>query len=476
MEDASRSSGVGRSGAVRRVAVLGGGAAGTLVAAELIRGAKRPLEVTLIEPRAVLGRGLAYATPFPFHLLNTRAARMSAYEHDPGHFVRWLRAFDPSADANSFAPRHVFGTYLETVLANVRAAARPGVRLAHVRDDVARVAPSERRVLISLKGGLALSADYAVLALGSLPGAFSGPLASGWNGDERLVGDPWAVGALDFADPDRPALLVGTGLTAVDAAITLYHRGHRGPIWMVSRRGLLPRAHGAAIGAADDLGDPELAQPTSARQLSAALRAQSRRAVARHGDWSLAVDRWRPSTQRLWAALAPGERCRFLRHLQPYWDVHRHRMPPAVAGLVRRMVDAGSLRVLAGRIVAVGEADGRLAVDIVPRGESHFERVVVGHVVNCSGPGPVRGTTHPLVARLLETGVVRPDPLGLGLDALADGTLLSRRGRAWTRLTAVGPLLKGTLWETTAVPEIRAQAVALAQRLARQRSLAGAAG
>lgn len=139
------------------------------------------------------------------------------------------------------------------------------------------------------------------------------------------------------------------------------------------------------------------------------------------------------------------------------------------------MIDAGSLRVVAGRIVAVAEADGRLAISIAPRGGSRLERLVVGHVVNCSGPGPVRGTAHPLVARLLETGVVRPDPLGLGLDALADGTLLSRRGRAWPRLTAVGSVLEGTLWETTAVPEIRQQAWRLARRIEGQANVARSA-
>lgn len=117
-----------------------------------------------------------------------------------------------------------------------------------------------------------------------------------------LVG-PAGAGAR-LADPDRPVLLVVSGLTAVDAAITWYHRGHRGPIWMVSRRGLLPQAHGELPARADDLGEFEVAGPTSARQMSATLRGLSRRAIARHGDCPP------PWTRGVRGPSRSGRRCR----------------------------------------------------------------------------------------------------------------------------------------------------------------------
>ncbi|HWY24061.1 MAG TPA: hypothetical protein VNX47_04035, partial [Nevskia sp.] len=57
------------------------------------------------------------------------------------------------------------------------------------------------------------------------------------------------------------------------------------------------------------------------------------------------------------------------------------------------------------------------------------------------------------------------DALGLGLLTDAQGALLDRDGQASTWLYTLGPARKGQLWETTAVPEIRVQAQALARRL-----------
>ena len=70
---------------------------------------------------------------------------------------------------------------------------------------------------------------------------------------------------------------------------------------------------------------------------------------------------------------------------------------------------------------------------------------------------------------------MRPHPLALGLDTAADGAVRDARGRASETLFALGPLRRGELWESTAVPEIRAQAHALARHLTQQRALASVA-
>src|SRR5262245_2605168 len=105
-----------------RVLIIGGGASGVLLAAHLLRTPQTPLIVTLIEQRAELGAGVAYSTNDKDHLLNVRAANMSAYPDDEEHFVRWLRDKVPAVAHHLpspfyFAPRHLYRDYLASLLA-----------------------------------------------------------------------------------------------------------------------------------------------------------------------------------------------------------------------------------------------------------------------------------------------------------------------------------------------------------------------
>ena len=276
---------------------------------------------------------------------------------------------------------------------------------------------------------------------------------------DRFVPDPWAPGALDLPKGDRPVLLLGTGLTAVDVVMALRHRGHGGAIHAVSRHGLLPQAHAAdPVAAAGP--DFEWLGPTAT-----AMRLLSQvRAAARRGGWRPVLDSLRPRVQELWKALPLCERRRFLRHLRPYWDVHRHRMPAEVASTIEGMVACGRLRVSAGRVRAFArDVDGVRAI-IAPRGADARTALVVGHVIDCTGPAALSGGCDPLVGGLLRDGLARLDPLGLGLDVGSDGTVIEADGQASGWLSAVGPAPRGTLWETTSVPEIRLQARAAARR------------
>ena len=104
--------------AARHVIIVGGGASGVLLAAQLLRH-EGPLRVTIVERRALLGCGVAYSTSDPGHLLNTRVHNMSAFPDDPGHFLRWLHdsAEAPAATPDCFASRAAYGRYLEGLLA-----------------------------------------------------------------------------------------------------------------------------------------------------------------------------------------------------------------------------------------------------------------------------------------------------------------------------------------------------------------------
>ncbi|MFL5313220.1 MAG: FAD/NAD(P)-binding protein [Myxococcales bacterium] len=441
------------------VAIVGGGASGTLVAVQLLRQARGPWRIALIERTGALARGVAYGPAEPCHLLNVPAAGMSALPDDPDHFVRWS-----GAAADAFVPRAVYGAYLEALLTSAHAAAAPGVTLQLVCGEAASATVDGGGVRIALREGGEIEARAAVLALGNLigpdlqvpdGGLYSGPL---------YRRSPWQAGALDGIARDGSVLLLGTGLTMVDAALALQRRGHRGTIHALSRHGLLPHVHDDASGPAQ----PRIGA-VGVRGLLRALRAASQRG----GDWRAPLDALRPVAQRIWSRLSHEERCRFLRHLRPYWDVHRHRMAPGVGAAIARLRTRDRLHVHTGRVQCFTVEGGCAVALYRPRGERQTRELRVARVINCTGPATqLRDVRHALVDSLLAQGLARPDALGMGFATDRDGALL---GAAPGLLFTLGTLRRGELWETTSIPELRSQARAVAQRLVSDLALPSAA-
>jgi uncharacterized NAD(P)/FAD-binding protein YdhS len=424
-----------------RIAIIGGGASGVLTALHLQRAACPPERLVVVEPRDGLGHGIAYSTTELGHLLNVRAACLSALPDDPGHFTAWAARHTVS-DGRSFLPRAWYGEYLNSLLGPVE----------HIRRSAVDLIPLGLGVQIILSDGELLHVDRAVLAPGSSPPRWPGHM--GGLGP-RWVRDPWAPGALGELPAGGPVLLVGTGLTAVDIALSLQASGRE--VVAASRHGLLPAAH------RDEPSDPIrllLPDHPTARTLLAWARA----AAAELGDWPLVVESLRSLTNDLWEGMSAPERVRLLRHIHRSWEVLRHRMPPQVDARIRDMQETGQLKVLSGGVERAEET-GR-GIDVTLADES----LRVTAVVNCTGPtADVNRTSHLLVRRLLDRRVARPGPLDLGLDTDARGCLPNTDETLWL----VGPLRRGRHWETTAIPEIRKQAAALAASLSRATELVG---
>lgn len=440
------------------VAVVGAGAAGTLTAVQLCETATRrrsPLGLVLVDPAPEAGRGTAYATRDPRHRLNVPAGGMSCYPDDPGHFTRWLcRHGEPSVTAADFATRYRYGAYLADTLAQaiVRAQGTVTVRRLRTRAESCTGAPEGRPVLHLADGGH-LTVDSAVLATGpAAPSATWAPPAL--RASARFVAAPWATGALDGPLSDTAdVLLVGTGLTAVDLSLTLDRPGRT--VHALSRSGLLPQPH--ALTPAGPMGAPEGLDDTSLGRLRRAVYRHISRSVRTHGDWRPALDSLRPHTARLWESLTPEDRAEFLAREGARWNTHRHRMAPATAESVARARTARRLTVHTGAVTDAVEHDGSVLVTL-----SNGLTLHVGWVIDCTGPG--RRFDDPLWRSLFASGAAVPGPLGMGV-ATRDGRLLDSQGRADRPLFTLGAPRRGELWETTAIPEIRVQAAALAGQL-----------
>lgn len=431
-----------------------------------------------------MGAGVAYGTPCPDHFLNVRAAGMSAVAGDPDHLLSWLRGpgreaakrWGAVAAPEAFLPRGLYAEYARARLRTAAEDAAAGVRLDVAVAEAMAVepgaAPAGRSAAdrsnsgaahgVVLSDGPDLPADHVILALGNTAPRNPTDHPFPFYRRPRYVRDPWSERALSGLSPDAAVLIVGTNLTMIDLVVALARRQHRGAIHAVSRHGLLPREHGvpAATGSAPP-GSPPKRQ--TIRELSRALRlASGKDGLA----WRAAVDAIRPRAQELWMGFSEGERRRFLRHARPYWEVHRHRAVPANLRDAERLLAAGQLRIHAGRVDRFEETDAAVTAWVRPRGEEGLRELRVDRVLNATGPeGDYRAAGIPVVERLFQDGMARPGPLGLGLDATREGALLSLGGRPSSVLSTLGPPLRGVLWETTAVPEIREQARRLAERL-----------
>jgi uncharacterized NAD(P)/FAD-binding protein YdhS len=337
---------------LERIVIVGGGASGALMAAHLLRRKPSNLRVTIVETRAQLGRGLAYATGNPSHLLNVRAANMSAFADDPGHFARWLsrQADGPQTEGDPgfhLVSRGLYGRYLESLVREHLSGPKKRRALTVARDVACGVTVTPSGVEIALAAGAPLHADLAILACGHPSAVDEGPLAV----------SPWAEPASAGAPRDAALLILGTGLTMVDTALALQEQGHRGRIVALSRRGLPPHAHRAVEPMRIDADAAPFDQDilTQLRW----LRGLAREREAKGGDWRSVVDGLRPHTQAIWRAMTPRRRARFLEHARPWWDIHRHRMAPEVAARIGAMIADGRLEIVAGKIVAVrGNGEG----------------------------------------------------------------------------------------------------------------------
>lgn len=437
------------------IALIGGGASGTLVALHLLRQARTPTRLALVEP-GTPGRGVAYGTDFDEHLLNVPAARMSVDPDAPSDFLDYLQTLDPAATAGTFAPRRVYAAYLADRFAAARAQA------THATVDVvpARVVdaePDATSVRLHLDDGRTLRAAHAVVALGNTPRPLPAPAPPG------AVIASWDYRALKAIEPDHDVTIVGAGHSMVDVVLSLVAQDHRGHVDVLSRTAQLPLPHARAHGACDFDATTLLTLPLRARVR--ALRSATSEAAAADVPWQDVMDRVRPQVRALWGSLGDADRRRFLRHVVRAWDVHRHRIAPSVHARLQARRESGQLRVHRGRLQRVLADGARYRVQAcTPQGtQDEWGCDVVVNAVGLQVQAARMG--HPLLDALLARGDARPGPHGIGLDTDADAAVLRADGSAHARLHAIGSLRIGTLWETIAVPELRQDAQALARRL-----------
>jgi uncharacterized NAD(P)/FAD-binding protein YdhS len=439
------------------IIIVGGGASGVLLAAHLLRDPDADIRVTLIEKRRAFGQGIAYSTTLDEHVLNVSAFGMSAYADDPEHFWRWLQLQDAPTDRNprkTYVPRHIYADYLAGVLDGLRQAEGSNGRLHTVSEECVSVATTAAGVDVRLANGTSLIGHVAVLAVGHEEQAISG---------KDVAMRPGSATDTPLG-PDATVLILGTGLSMVDAWISLAARGHRGRTVALSRRGLISSVHRKGKPIRLDSADVPLG--TDLSYFLRWFRNLVRETERAGGDWRDVVDGIRPFNQRIWRSWPPGARRRFIEHTRAWWDVHRHRMPPALHERVSHAVADGTLQPVAGKLVGAVRDGDLIRATIRRRGAATTETLNVARIYDCTGiTSDLAAASNPIVRALIDRGLARPDPLRIGLDVTEACAIVKTDGQPSERLYAIGPLTRGAFFEIDAIPDIRVQCAMLAKRL-----------
>lgn len=442
------------------VAIIGGGFSGTALAIHLARAGG--VRVVLFESRAVVGRGVAYSAE-PWHRLNVRAAGMSIFPDQPNHFVEWARQRDPDVTPASFVRRVEYGAYVGKIFSEARAGNPEGITV--IGERATELLRHGNGWVVTSRGARVQAATL-VLATGN--GRPASPVFIGRAlAHPRYVADPWADGALGGLEPDGDVLILGTGLTMADVVLSLREYGHRGKILALSRRGRLPATHlttmpNTPVPSGLDANRWVGASASGVGALCRAIRQDVATNAAAGVPWHVVLDQVRFAVPALWTALSSTERRRFLRHLRPWWDTHRHRLPPEVASVLGEQVTSGNLEIAAGRLLGCSVGEEMVVVDLCRRGSLDVETRHFSAVINATGTES-RPEQDPLLAPLIAGGALTADALGLPTDAARHP--LNGSGVAIRSAYVLGPALRSTFWEATAVPELSRHAAAVAAEI-----------
>lgn len=446
-----------------RIGIIGAGFSGTAIAANLCQHPHPPSEITLFDKSGVFGAGPAYSTPYPYHLLNVRAQDMSAFAHDPLHFVNWLMQY-PHKDtysepdlalAQQFVPRKLFGEYLQHLLQTMQASGQ-ACQVNKAVAEIIDILPEGSKFRLMRADGQTQLVDKVIFSLGNNPAAsFPFPVAA----ETRTLADPWDYRAVESIPAQDPVLIVGTGLSMIDAVLTLHHHGHAAKIHVLSRHGLLPLPH-KHLKADVALNINDL--PTRLLPLTKHIRTLCMNHVETGGDWREIIQAFRLHLPAIWQRANNADKLRFLRHVLPYWNVHRHRVHSTIMELLTQMQEQQQLQILCGRVLGVG--DGKALIQT--RHSQQQIEIPCRTLINCMGPTqPFRPAQQPLIRVLLDRDLATLDALQLGFAVTASGAMLNSQGVASSALYTVGAPTKGAMWEISAVPEIRKQVTALVQQL-----------
>ena len=444
------------------IVIAGGGFCGMMALVQLIRKTKFPSEIILINKGYSVACGIAFQSYTNSHLLNVEGRNMSAFPDDPDHFVNWIKLnyadrYAESEIPTTYFPRNLYGYYLQQVLNQAMQNAPDHLKVRIVQDEITAIVPEYGFLRVDTLSKNSFRADKIILATGnSEPGP---PLLkeNTFLQSKNYYSNPWTENAVLGLQHDDTVLIIGNGLTMVDVVIGLRDKNFTGNIISLSPRGFNILPHRKAQPQKYILDD--LQPPYSLDHLFLIFHKHIRRAHENGMHGETVVDAMRAKTQEIWQQLSLPDKRKFMTHLRHLWGVARHRLPETIYNQMQNEIASNKLKVLAGRIQAIEVLKTHFTVSFTGRKDQLKNSIQVARIINCTGPQTdIRKMNSTLYDNMLKQGIVKSDEMNLGIYAMPDGRVIDNSGNTSESIFALGSLLKGTLWESTAVPELRIQA------------------
>lgn len=464
---------------MKRIGIIGGGFTGTMTAIQLIHKLTVPCEILLINENETLSKGVAYNPYSDKHLLNVSAGKMSAYPDNPGHFLDWVISTTAYNDmdryllSRSFLPRRLYGEYLVHLWkdACIQAASK-NISLSVIQDHVKDLETNKDEITLSFSNQDPLIVDYCIIAAGNaIPG---NPKIenSHFYQSKNYFKNPWEAKSVLNIRNDLPVLIIGNGLTMVDTVLGAVEQGFKGRIYSVSPHGFNILPHKGYEIPYSRLID-ELIEPLSLHDLVKLVNKHIKRAAKYGIPAEVVIDSLRPHTQKIWSNFSDREKAVFMARLRHLWGVARHRLPLNSYNVIQKLRMEERLHIVAGKLINLHESDNHIQAEYLDKKINQVRRLQVSRVINCTGPETnIMNLENNFLKNCLLKGILVQDPLKLGIRThIPSFKVIHSNGTAHPNLFAVGTHLKGALWESTAVNELRVQAEDLAQVITEEMSL-----
>ncbi|MES2514403.1 MAG: FAD/NAD(P)-binding protein [Bacteroidota bacterium] len=439
---------------IHSLAIIGGGISGTLTVLNCIKQSTTALKIIWFDAHHQFCKGLAYSTSNEHHLLNVRAANMSAFAEEPEHFVNWLKQHHPHYTPTDFVPRKIFGNYLQDtfeVLKNINSL----VTIQQIAEEVLAINKTE--TTFEIKTTTTYQAQKVVLAFGNFLPAHPHSASKEFIASPNYFQNAFHAGIAHQLNDKKNITIIGSGLTMIDVIMSLSVLNYNGTIQIVSPHAYIPQAHlEKPLPVVKPFIEEEKAYQLS--ELLSLVNSQLKKAVKEGLSLQSVIDVMRPHLQFIWLHFSLEERKRFLRHLRHKWGVARHRAPEKSMEVFKQLQSSGKLTLIKGRVYDIKTTSPDFEIHFTDY-KSQAQCIKTNLIINCTGPeSDYEKIQSTLVQYLIKTGLINPDSIRYGINAAQNGEISSN-------LYTLGPPLKGVLWESTAVPEIRLQAKELASKI-----------
>ena len=445
-----------------------------MTAFHIIRLAKEPIELFIVNDQQRISKGVAYAPYSKQHLLNVVAGKMSAFPDVPDHFLDWIMKReefinkDRSIIAISFLPRHFYGVYLEEIYKTILDKKKTGATFfSTIESRVFDIELADDHLNLKLGNGQTLVTDFCILAIGNHLPRNPAIKNNNFYKSEKYFRNPWYVNSVSAIDSAEPVVIIGNGLTMVDTVIGLVEQGWDNMIYSISPNGfnILPHTknHVKYTGLTDELQE-DVTLLDVVRLVN-----KHRKILSKQGILVEAViDSLRPYTHKIWKKLSDNDRKKFMARLRHMWGVARHRIPAQLFDQLDKLINAGKLHIVAGKLLDVKIENDTVIVEYFDKEKKTYFSQKAARVINCTGPETdiSRLAEDNFLKKCLQKGILYQDELKLGIRTNTETfRVMKKEGGCHNNLFTLGNNLKGELWESTAVNELRMQAKNLAERI-----------